>query len=264
VKESNVCALDNRTPFYDGSKRKKKINPNERYEGTMIRLQQVTKQFPSEAGTFTALKEVSIRIEKGEFIAIMGPSGSGKSTLLQLIGGLDLPSSGNIMVDGAEWNKLNEKERTLLRRTKVGFVFQNYQLLPMLTVEENVALSLAANKTPKSEIRARVQELLKDVNLEDKAKSFPSRLSGGQQQRAAVARALAMKPRLILADEPTGNLDRKNGEAVLDLLSRLNRHEQITVVMVTHDPMAAKKADRVIRIQDGEVVSEVKEGANQP
>lgn len=230
----------------------------------MIKLRQVTKQFRSEAGTFTALRQNDIHIRKGEFIAVMGPSGSGKSTLLQLIGGLDLPSSGSIIVDGVELSMLSEKERTLFRRTKVGFVFQNYQLLPMMTVAENVALSLAANKTPKSEIKARVRQLLQDVNLADKEGSFPSQLSGGQQQRVAVARALAMKPRLILADEPTGNLDRKNGEDVLQLLTRLNKEEHITVVMVTHDPFAAKKADRIIRIRDGEVVSDGMEGEEQP
>ncbi len=226
----------------------------------MIKLEQVTKQFRTEAGSFTALKPNDIHIRKGEFIAVMGPSGSGKSTLLQLIGGLDLPTSGSIEVDGAEISRLGEKERTLFRRTKVGFVFQNYQLLPMMTVAENVALSLAANKTPKSEIAARVERLLQDVNLADKEKSFPSQLSGGQQQRVAVARALAMKPRLILADEPTGNLDRKNGEDVLQLLSRLNKEENITIVMVTHDAHAASKADRIIRIRDGEVVRDEAEG----
>ncbi|RKP49855.1 ABC transporter ATP-binding protein [Cohnella endophytica] len=226
----------------------------------MIKLEKVTKEFASEAGKFTALKPNDIHIRKGEFIAIMGPSGSGKSTLLQLIGGLDLPSSGSITVDGVKLNDLNEKERTLFRRTKVGFVFQNYQLLPMMTVAENVALSLAANKTPKAEMNSRVISLLQDVNLEDKQRNFPSQLSGGQQQRVAIARALAMKPRLILADEPTGNLDRKNGEDVLQLLSRLNKEEQMTIVMVTHDRQAAKKADRIILIRDGEVVQGGVEG----
>ncbi|MDF2652806.1 MAG: transporter ATP-binding protein [Paenibacillus sp.] len=228
----------------------------------MIKLEKVSKEFTSEAGNFTALKQSDIQIRKGEFIAIMGPSGSGKSTLLQLIGGLDLPSSGSITVDGVGLTKLNEKERTLFRRTKVGFVFQNYQLLPMMTVAENVALALAANKTPKAELKSRVQRLLQDVNLENKERNFPSQLSGGQQQRVAIARALAMKPRLILADEPTGNLDRKNGEDVLQLLSRLNKEEQITVVMVTHDQHAAEKADRVIMIRDGEVVRDNTEGVD--
>ncbi|RNB78529.1 ABC transporter ATP-binding protein [Brevibacillus fluminis] len=226
----------------------------------MIILDKVSKVFQLEAGSYTALKENSIHIRKGEFIAIMGPSGSGKSTLLQLIGGLDLPSYGSITVDGVEISKLNEIERTIFRRTRVGFVFQNYQLLPMMTVAENVSLSLAANKTPKADIKTKVQRLLQDVNLADKENHFPAQLSGGQQQRVAIARALAMKPKLILADEPTGNLDQKNGKDVLQLLSRLNKEEQITIVMVTHDRQAAEKADRIITIQDGEVVQERLEG----
>jgi len=229
----------------------------------MICLEKVSKVFTLEAGSYTALKETDLRIGKGEFIAVMGPSGSGKSTLLQLLGGLDLPTTGTVEVDGVKLNGLNEKERTLFRRTKIGFVFQNYQLLPMMTVSENVALALAANKTPKTEIKSRVAELLDAVNLADKADQFPSRLSGGQQQRVAVARALAMKPQLILADEPTGNLDRKTGESVLQLLSRLNREERITVVMVTHDEEAAKAADRIIRIRDGMVVRETAEGGER-
>ncbi|MFC5529615.1 ABC transporter ATP-binding protein [Cohnella yongneupensis] len=220
----------------------------------MIKLNKVSKVFAMDAGNYTALKENDLHIKRGEFIAIMGPSGSGKSTLLQLIGGLDLPTSGEVTVDGVQLNGLNERERTLFRRTKVGFVFQNYQLLPMMTVAENVGLSLSANKAPSSEIAKRVNQLLQDVNLEGKASQFPSQLSGGQQQRVAIARALAMKPHLILADEPTGNLDQTNGEGILKLLSRLNKEEGITVVMVTHDRKAAQTADRIIMIQDGEVV----------
>lgn len=222
----------------------------------MIKLSKVSKVFALEAGNYTALKENDIHIKKGEFIAIMGPSGSGKSTLLQLIGGLDLPTSGDVVVDGVRLNDLDEKKRTLFRRTRVGFVFQNYQLLPMMTVAENVGLSLSANKAPSSEIEARVKQLLRDVNLEGKESHFPSQLSGGMQQRVAIARALAMKPGLILADEPTGNLDQTNGEGVLKLLSRLNKEDGITVVMVTHDRQAAETADRIIMIRDGEVVRE--------
>jgi putative ABC transport system ATP-binding protein len=222
----------------------------------MISLKKVSKVFSLEAGDFTALKENDIHIKKGEFIAIMGPSGSGKSTLLQLMGGLDLPTSGDIYVNGVRLNDLNEKELTMFRRTKVGFVFQNFQLLPMMTVSENIALSLSANKTPTEEIAKRVNQLLQDVNLEGKASHFPSQLSGGQQQRVAIARALAMKPGLILADEPTGNLDQTNGEAILKLLSQLNKENGMTIVMVTHDRNAAEKADRIIIIRDGEVVQD--------
>jgi len=220
----------------------------------MIRLTKVFKTYAQEAGSFTALQETDLVIERGEFVAVMGPSGSGKSTLLQLLGGLDLPTSGSVEVDGTPLHQLSEHERTLFRRSNVGFVFQNYQLLPVMTVAENVALAMAANKVPKADIRARVAELLQEVGLADKADQFPSRLSGGQQQRVAIARALAMKPRLILADEPTGNLDRTTGAGVLALLSRLHREEGITVVMVTHDEEAAKSADRIIRIRDGAIV----------
>lgn len=229
----------------------------------MIRIENVSKVFALEAGDFMALKNNDIHIKRGEFIAIMGPSGSGKSTLLQLIGGLDQPTSGKVLVDGILLNELNEKKRTLFRRNKVGFVFQNYQLLPMMTAAENISLSLAANKVSKTEIKSKVQRLLEDVHLEDKGAQFPSQLSGGQQQRVAIARALAMKPGLILADEPTGNLDRKNGKDILQLLSRLNKEEQITIVMVTHDQQAAAAADRIIYIQDGEVVQDGAEGGDE-
>lgn len=226
----------------------------------MIEIQNVSKVYSLESGDFFALKNNHVHIGKGEFVAIMGPSGSGKSTLLQLIGGLDQPSSGNVIVDNVRLTDLSEKETTLFRRTRVGFVFQNYQLLPMMTVGENIALSLSANKASKAEIQKRVQELLRDVNLEGKESQFPSQLSGGQQQRVAIARALAMKPKLILADEPTGNLDQKNGEDILKLLSRLNKEEQITVVMVTHDQQAATAAERMIVIRDGEIVKDHKKG----
>lgn len=226
----------------------------------MITLHNVSKVYPLESGDFYALQENDIRIAKGEFIAIMGPSGSGKSTLLQLIGGLDLPTKGEVVIDGVKLHELNEKKRTLFRRTKIGFVFQNYQLLPMMTVSENIALALAANRTPRAEMKRRVDQLLHEVNLSDKGSHFPAQLSGGQQQRVAIARALAMKPRLILADEPTGNLDQKNGADILKLLGRLNREEQITVVMVTHDQQAARAADRIIVIRDGMIVEEAAKG----
>ncbi len=232
-------------------------------EEHMISVSDVSKVYALESGDFFALKNTTIQVSKGEFVAIMGPSGSGKSTLLQLIGGLDLPTSGNIEVDGIELNHLNEKQRTLFRRTKVGFIFQNYQLLPMMTVGENIALALSANNAKKEEIKSVVQKLLSDVNLQEKESAFPSQLSGGQQQRVAIARALAMKPSLILADEPTGNLDQKNGEDILKLLSELNKEEKMTVVMVTHDPHAAQVADRIILVRDGVVVTDENKGGNR-
>jgi putative ABC transport system ATP-binding protein len=226
----------------------------------MISVSNVSKVYALESGDFYALRNNNMQIQKGEFVAIMGPSGSGKSTLLQLLGGLDLPTSGEILVDGIQLNQLNEKDRTLFRRTKVGFVFQNYQLLPMMTVGENIALSLSANHASKATIKATVQKLLSDVNLQGKESAFPTQLSGGQQQRVAIARALAMKPSLILADEPTGNLDQKNGDDILQLLSKLNKEEQITVVMVTHDQQAARVADRKIVVRDGLIVEEGRKG----
>lgn len=229
----------------------------------MITVSDVSKVYSLESGDFYALKNNNIHIKKGEFVAIMGPSGSGKSTLLQLLGGLDLPTSGKIVVDDIQLNGLNEKELTQFRRTKVGFVFQNYQLLPMMTVGENVALSLSANNASKATIKSTVGQLLSDVNLIGKEWQFPSQLSGGQQQRVAIARALAMKPKLILADEPTGNLDQKNGEDILKLLSKLNKEEQMTIVMVTHDLQAAQVADRIITVRDGLIVEEGNKGGHQ-
>jgi putative ABC transport system ATP-binding protein len=229
----------------------------------MITVTDVSKVYSLDSGDFYALKNNHIHIQKGEFVAIMGPSGSGKSTLLQLLGGLDSPSSGKIVVDDCELNRLNEKELTQFRRTKLGFVFQNYQLLPMMTVGENIALALSANNASKAKIKMTVQQLLSDVNLEGKETQFPSQLSGGQQQRVAIARALAMKPSLILADEPTGNLDQKNGEDILRLLSKLNKEEQITIVMVTHDLQAAQVADRIITVRDGLIVEDGMKGGYQ-
>jgi putative ABC transport system ATP-binding protein len=222
----------------------------------MIDIQHLSKVFSLESGDFVALNDINLRIQPGEFVAIMGPSGSGKSTLLQLIGGLDLPTSGDITVDGTVLNRLNEKERTLFRRKNVGFVFQNYQLLPMMTAAENVGLPLAAHGVPKGEMQAIVQRLLSAVHLEEMATRLPGQLSGGQQQRVAIARALAMKPKLILADEPTGNLDWKTGMNILQLLSRLSKEENITIVMVTHDRQAAAVADRILLMRDGAVVED--------
>lgn len=229
----------------------------------MITVSNVSKVYSLESGDFYALKNNNIHINKGEFVAIMGPSGSGKSTLLQLLGGLDHPTTGTVTVDGIQLNTLKEKQLTQFRRTKLGFVFQNYQLLPMMTVGENIALSLSANNASRSEINSTVQRLLTDVNLEGKESQFPSQLSGGQQQRVAIARALAMKPKLILADEPTGNLDQKNGDDILKLLSTLNKEEQITVVMVTHDLQAAQVADRIITVRDGLIVEDGRNGGNR-
>ncbi|MBA4537859.1 ABC transporter ATP-binding protein [Bacillus aquiflavi] len=223
----------------------------------MIITKKLTRAFPIGKETFKALDGVSLEVKKGEFVAIMGPSGSGKSTLLQLIGGLELPTEGEVIIDDISMNSLTERERTLYRRRNIGFIFQNYQLLPSLTVEENIAFPLDADRVSTIEINTRVAKLIKEVGLEGKEKVFPNVMSGGQQQRVAIARALSTNPRLILADEPTGNLDRKKGTDILKLLSRLHKEEHLTIIMVTHDIFAAGYADRVVMLKDGKIESEV-------
>lgn len=223
----------------------------------MIKVHQATKQFDSDNQVQRVLNSIDLQIGKGEFVAIMGPSGSGKSTLLQLMGALDKPTSGTVSIDEIELSSLSEKDRTLFRRRNMGFVFQNYQLLPTLNVEENVALPLHADRVSKGETQQRVDHLLRAVGLEDRKRMFPAKLSGGQQQRVAIARALSMKPRLLLADEPTGNLDRQRGEEILKLLTKLHREEGITIVMVTHDLYAAGFADRIVMLKDGQIEQEI-------
>lgn len=223
----------------------------------VIVTKHLTKSFLNGKEMFKALDDVHMHVNKGEFVAVMGPSGSGKSTLLQLLGGLDLPSGGDVMIDDIAMKDLSEKERTLFRRRHIGFVFQHYQLLPTLTVEENIALPLDADKVSKIEIKTKVAKLIKAMGLEGKEGLFPNVLSGGQQQRVAIARALSTNPRLILADEPTGNLDRKIGTEILQLLSRLHKNEHQTIVMVTHDIFAAGYADRVMMLKDGKIESEI-------
>lgn len=223
----------------------------------MIQVNHVTKQYEVVSASEQVLVDVDLQINEGEFVAIMGPSGSGKSTLLQLLGGLDLPTTGEIYVNHRNLSSMSEKDRTLFRRRSIGFVFQNYQLLPSLNVEENVSMPLLSDRVSKAETIRRVDRLLGEVGLADRKKAYPTELSGGQQQRVAIARALAMKPNVLLADEPTGNLDRQRGQEVLMLLSKLHREEGLTIVMVTHDLYAAGFADRIIMLRDGRVVQEV-------
>ena len=219
----------------------------------MIRTENLTRIFRTEEVETIALNGVNIEAEDGEFIAIMGPSGCGKSTLLNILGLLDSPTEGKYWLNNEEVGHLKERERTAYRKGRIGFVFQNFNLIDELTVEENVDLQLKYLGVGKAERKERVLEILRKVKLSHRAKHYPHQLSGGQQQRVAIARAVVGKPSIILADEPTGNLDSKNGAEVMHLLTELN-HEGTTIVMVTHNEHGAKIAHRTIRLFDGQIV----------
>lgn len=221
----------------------------------MIKTIDLIKVFRTEEVETTALNKVNLGIEKGEFVAIMGPSGCGKSTLLNIIGLLDNPTDGRYFFNGEEVSKFKERQRTNLRKGNIGFVFQSFNLIDELTVYENVELPLLYLKVSPSERRRKVNEVLERMKITHRKKHFPQQLSGGQQQRVAISRAVVTKPMLILADEPTGNLDSTNGEEVMNLLSELN-NEGTTIVMVTHSPSDADKAHRIIQLFDGHIVTE--------
>ena len=219
----------------------------------MIKTENITKIFRTENIETTALNGVSLEVKEGEFVAIMGPSGCGKSTLLSILGLLDNPDEGDYYLAGEEVGHLRERERTRFRKGRIGFVFQSFNLIDELTVEENVDLQLKYIGIPRKQRKEQVLEILRKVNLSHRAKHYPQQLSGGQQQRVAIARAVVGKPSLILADEPTGNLDSKNGLEVMELLAQLNA-EGTTIVMVTHSQHDAAFANRTIYLHDGEVV----------
>lgn len=223
----------------------------------MIKITDLSKVFRTEEIETTALNGVSFEIKEGEFVAIMGPSGCGKSTLLNILGLLDNPSGGSYMLLGSEVGQLKEKERTKFRKGNIGFVFQSFNLIDELDVYENVELPLRYLNISASERKQKVTEILKRMGISHRAKHFPQQLSGGQQQRVAIARAVVSSPKLILADEPTGNLDSKNGKEVMELLSELNA-EGTTIVMVTHSQKDAAVAQRVINLFDGQIVGDVK------
>ena len=223
----------------------------------MIKVTDLSKIFRTEEIETTALNKVSFEINDGEFVAIMGPSGCGKSTLLNILGLLDNPTDGSYMLLGQEVAKLKEKDRTKFRKGNIGFVFQSFNLIDELNVFENVELPLRYLNISASERKQRVTEMLKRMNISHRAQHFPQQLSGGQQQRVAIARAVVSNPKLILADEPTGNLDSKNGKAVMDLLTELNK-EGTNIVMVTHSQKDASCAQRIVNLFDGEIVSDVK------
>ncbi len=203
-----------------------------------------------------ALRGVDLQVMAGEMVVIMGPSGSGKSTLLALLGGVDVPTEGSVWLEGVDLATLSDDQRTLLRRRRIGFVFQSFNLLPILTAVENVALPLELDGLNSAEARRRATEMLKLVGLEDRHHHVPSHLSGGEQQRVAVARALVIQPALLLADEPTGNLDSQSGQKLTALLRRLVDEHHQTIVLVTHDPEVASHADRIIHIRDGRIERE--------
>ena len=205
-----------------------------------------------------ALRGVNLSIESGEFTALVGPSGSGKTTLLQMIGCLDQPTSGRVIINGNDVTTLNRNQRADMRRGTIGFVFQFFALIPTLTAYENVEMPLLLNGHSPAERRERVMELLKAIDLTDRANNRPDQLSGGQQQRVAVARALATNPKLILADEPTANLDTENGRQVMDIMSKLNRETGVTFVFATHDPRVISYAKRVVTLQDGLITKDNK------
>lgn len=222
---------------------------------SIISVRALTRSINSGTHTVQILRGIDFEIARGQFVAIMGASGSGKSTLLGLLAGLDTPTSGEILIDGVDIAHMEEDALALLRGQKIGFVFQSYQLIPTLTAEENVLLPIELVGTGNGG-RERARELLELVGLGDRLDHYPVQLSGGEQQRVALARAFILRPPLLLADEPTGNLDSKNGHHVLDLLIALNRREGATLVLVTHDQQLAAYADRVITLSDGVVVSD--------
>ncbi len=223
----------------------------------MIQLSHVIKRFEGRSQV-TALDDVSLSIARSEMVSIIGPSGSGKSTLLNLIGALDRPSTGTVSVDGHSLGTLSDDQLTRLRRDKIGFIFQFFNLLPTLTCLENVALPLHLRGWPRKKATARARELLETVQLRDRLTHLPEQLSGGQRQRIAIARALSGNPPILLADEPTGNLDSRTGEEILRLLAELHRRLWTTVIIVTHDMHVAASCQRTITIRDGRIVSDEK------
>jgi putative ABC transport system ATP-binding protein len=226
----------------------------------IIEIRNISKIYNETEIEVRAVNNVSLEFSEGEFAAIVGPSGSGKTTLLNLIGGLDVPTSGEIIVDGTNLSKLKSSQLIDFRMRKIGFVFQAYNLVPVLTAKENVEFIMSLQKWSRQDRDARTYELLKSVGLAERANSRPGKLSGGQQQRVAVARALASRPKFVLADEPTANLDSGSASTLLEIMEKLNHEEKITFIFSTHDPRVMKMAHRVITLEDGRVVSdEIKE-----
>lgn len=222
----------------------------------IVRVENLSKTYGSGENLVRAIDDVNLKIEKGEFIAIVGPSGSGKSTLLHLLGGVDNPSSGKIFIEGNDISKYSSKELALFRRRKVGLIYQFYNLIPNLTVRHNIELPLKLDKRKIND--EALLDIVRKLGIENKLDSFPSELSGGQQQRVAIARSLIYSPSLVLADEPTGNLDRENSREIIEILKFFNRTLKQTIIVITHDESIALEAERVITIVDGKVVGDEK------
>jgi putative ABC transport system ATP-binding protein len=229
----------------------------------VIETRGLTKSYGSEDTRVNALGGVDMRVQHGEFVAIMGPSGSGKSTLLHLLGGVETPSSGHVLLEGTDMASLDDDQRTLIRRTRIGFIFQSFNLLPAFTAEENVSLPLDLAGVPAAEAREKAIASLKLVGVGHRRGHIPSALSGGEQQRVAIARALVIRPALLLADEPTGNLDSVNGQQVTTLLRKLVDEDKQTIIMVTHDSGVAAQADRLVRLRDGQIENDIRQSQSR-
>ena len=230
--------------------------------GFPVELHGVSKRYLSNGAGVVALESVSFEVPAGQIVAVMGPSGSGKSTLLHVVGAMDRPDEGRVTVEGRDLTRLSRGEQAAYRRT-IGFVFQRFHLLPALSVLDNVAVPVLPFRTPFDKF-GRARDLLEAVGLGERGTSFPSRLSGGEQQRVAIARALINEPGLVLADEPTGNLDSTTGAEIMDLLVGLRRDRGLTVIVATHDPLVAARTDRIVRLRDGEVVEDTPVSSDKP
>ncbi len=221
----------------------------------MIELRDVTKKYKMGETVIRALNGVNLSVKGGEFLSIVGPSGSGKSTLLNIIGCIDIPTSGQVLLDGTDVSKLKDKALTKIRLQKIGFIFQQFYLIPTLTAIENVELPMKEAKVPREERRNRAKGLLEQVGLAQRERHYPNQLSGGELQRVAIARSLANRPSVLLADEPTGEIDSETSEKIVALLKKLNTEEKVTLIVVTHDLKIARHADRLITIEDGKIVA---------
>ncbi|GKX67074.1 ABC transporter ATP-binding protein [Inconstantimicrobium mannanitabidum] len=232
---------------------------------SVLRAENITKIYGGKKGgiMFKALDKFTLKIEKGEFVGVMGPSGSGKTTLLNIMATIDSPSSGELFINGTNPTKLNEKDTALFRRKELGFIFQDFNLLDSLSVKENIILPLVLSKQKVKEIESRLDEMSTLLNIKDILNKKPYEISGGQQQRAACARALIHNPSVILADEPTGNLDSKASQDVMETLTNLNQKKNATIMMVTHDPFSASFCDRIVMIKDGRYFLEIVNGGNR-